>query len=291
MKNIKNSYHKTSAAHTILMILLSPRILIQVCITVRIILRDFFYLQTCLVPRRKRPPFVNIDHEIDKNIPFAPEWVEIYMSFIGLWVYTVTWMFFTFKRKSIPYIVKSLKEVKQIYLTAGSVYKICQSTTTRPEPVKGDRTFALIHRMDPHLNCMPSLHVMIVTWAAFSLVPRITELASDYSDKSDIREITDYIIKRAGLITESILYIKQHSINCIPAALYVMQNLFPGFENQYGKTFINKLFKTSHPPVKDRKKLITFMEKLFDRFCNENPEQDFRQKIINFLNSYPKQYR
>ncbi|MBN2433810.1 MAG: hypothetical protein JXK07_00935, partial [Spirochaetes bacterium] len=182
MKNIKESYYKTNSMHTILMVILSPRIFIQVFFTVIIILRDFFYLQTRLVPRKKRPPFVNIDHEIDNNIPFAPEWVNIYISFIGLWVYTVTWMFFAFKRKSVPYIVKSLKEVKLIYLTAGSIYRKCQSTTTRPAPVEGDRTFALIHKMDPHLNCMPSLHVMIVTWAAYSLVPRITELASDYKN-------------------------------------------------------------------------------------------------------------
>ena len=49
-------------------------------------------------------------------------------------------------------------EIGLLYEYAGRVYSKCQSTTNRPGVI-ADFNFIVIHLFDPHLHCVPSLHV------------------------------------------------------------------------------------------------------------------------------------
>ncbi|MDA3900366.1 MAG: hypothetical protein PF637_07585 [Spirochaetes bacterium] len=288
MKKKLPSFHSTNALHTILMIISSPRICRAAIPTVGVIIRDFFYIQSSLRPKKKRQPYVRIDHPTDRSIPFAPEWVSVYIRFIHLWVFTLTWMYRAFGREASRLIADSLSELKALYLSASSVYRVIQSTTDRPPPVKGDLTFALIHKTDPHLNCLPSLHVMVVTWAAYALIPRINQLAVSRQDDESVIEMKLFLEERARLITESVLYVKQHSTNCIPAALFVMRSLFPGFEKSYGEDFIETLFVNRLPRVSDREAVCEHMKTLYRKFVNEGKTRPFNEVLIEFLKQFPE---
>ena len=48
-----------------------------------------------------------------------------------------------------------------LYAFAAEVYKRNMSTTKRPFYIARPRFF-VIHMLDPHLMCIPSLHVMVV---------------------------------------------------------------------------------------------------------------------------------
>ncbi len=271
--------------HTLLIVLSDVRIFAAAVSTVWTVLKDFFFMQSPLRPKRNRQPVVWIDHKYDKNIPFAPEWVEEYLHFIPLWVCSITWLRIRFGREGVRPVIDSLNEVKQLYKKAAEVYRKCQSTTVRPAPVKGNRHFAVIHATDPHLNCLPSLHVMLVTWAGYNLVNRIRELT-----QNDIAQDIEYIKHHAFLITESILYVKQHSVNCIPAALFVMKHLFPGFENEYGREFIANLFENSEPQIQNKSEVSSYMAWLLDYFNKVKSEsgKDVTVVLLEYLLQYEK---
>ncbi|MFW6365063.1 MAG: hypothetical protein ACOC2H_01160 [Spirochaetota bacterium] len=274
---------KTTYLHTLSVVFSNFRILRAAARTVYTIVRDFFLMQSPLRPKRKRQPVVWIDHPYDRNIPFAPEWVTEYLSFIPLWVTGITWLVVRFGRRGIQPLIDSLNEVSLLYRSAATVYRACQSTTVRPSPARNSFRFALIHATDPHLNCLPSLHVMVVTWAGYRLARRILDLDSSQS------AAVEYIRTHAKLITETTLYVKQHSVNCIPAALFVMMELFPGIDTLYGEDFINSLFNDTVPGIEDRQAVTSYMAELYRTFLGARAGGNFAsfdRVLLDFLKRY-----
>lgn len=187
------------------------------------VLKDFFALQFAVRLGLRRIPVVNVDHPIDERIPFEPGRIGTYLDFIPSWIRPLGWIGRRFGARAFAtYAVEYLGLIERCYREAAEVYRAGMTTTRRPRYYKG--RFLAIHLFDPHLLCVPSLHVMIValTWTFFRRA--FAELGLGASE----REALDAELFGGAVdITESVLYIKQHSVNCVPAALYAMTRITP----------------------------------------------------------------
>ena len=248
--------------------------------------RDFFGVQW----RERFGPRLScvssVDHELDQLVPFAPGYINTYMDFIPFWIRTAAWLQRHYGLAGTAETAAFVRGIADLYRYAGSVYWARLSTTRRPFYVKRPR-FALIHLSDPHFACVPSLHVMIVvyTWLAFR------DLVRKLGDETSLAPRVQELFRGAMAITESILYVKQHSVNCISAALYVMCTLFPDWFDQAGaEAFIDQLFLTQPIPLAaDAAVIRAHVLQLFRRFMAERQgHPDWRRPLLAFLASLPQ---
>jgi hypothetical protein len=250
---------------------------------IKSILYNFFYLQykAVLFPKTARVSWV--DHPLDKDIPFTPSWINVYMDFSPFWIRTQAFLADAFGAAANPHIASFVRGIGELYAYAALVYRRNFSTTRRPFYI-GKPGFISIHILDPHLMCIPSLHVMVVimTYTKMRQILGILDSKNQYTDEIEL------VRRRALDITESILYVKQHSINCIAAALYAMtcfdRNLFPVSE---AHDFVDGLFvnggtdsRPSSASIASIKKHIldlyhTFLEARWQCKCWEQPLLDF----------------
>jgi hypothetical protein len=122
-------------------------------------------------------------------------------------------------------------------------------------------------------------------------------------EEETLRPLTEKIFKGALVITEAVLYIKQHSINCIAAALYCMNRLDPaGFSAADAEDFVYGLFRTGEaldiPPeyvpfyteplirTGDIAWLREHIMGLY-RVFRESGEADWTKPILDYLNHLP----
>ena len=190
-----------------------------------------------------------------------------------------------------------------LYAHAAEVYRKNLSTTSRPFYIARPR-FLMIHLCDPHLMCIPSLHVMIVAYTYKKFSEIIRRMGDDKKYASQITEL-----KQGALaISQAVFFVKQHSINCIPAALYAVTSfdaqLFPEKE---AEDFIRLLFSPPpqrgdvpvncriHPasapltkiPFEDQEKIKSHILLLYHRFIEEGKNaSSWKAPILKFLGSY-----
>jgi len=150
--------------------------------------------------------------------------------------------------------------------------------------------------------CIPSLHVMVViyTYTTFA------KIAKSYGEEDKLKEQVLEMKYGALAIVQAILYVKQHSINCVAAALYAMNcysnDLFPPEE---ADDFMNLLFspipdfcelhtKTIHPsaapktklPVTVQNEIKEYILMLFRRFISERKSfESWDEPLLRFLKS------
>lgn len=212
-----------------------------------------------------KTPIAKVDNYLDQKIPFRPSKVGTYLDFTAFWMRPLSMYIKRLGRKKAkPYCVAFLRKINLAYKSAAKVYKTCMSTTDRPHYHKMFY-FRVIHIFDPHYLCVPSLHITVVAlvWnfhkEAFK---EITEL-TDEEKKGYMKEIYDEAIK----IAETVLYIKQHSVNCIPAALYMMTFINkPFFTADDAIKFLHDMFIETDVSKEDQKELKDYMYFIFERF-------------------------
>ncbi|MDR3249330.1 MAG: hypothetical protein LBT39_11160 [Treponema sp.] len=188
----------------------------------------------------KKLPISRVDHELDARIPFTPAWDKIYMDFTPFWIRLVGFLLGEFGKKAWPAVIHIFDSVAVLYDFAGEIYGKNLSTTTRPFHIKGFRFF-LMHACDPHLMCIPSLHVMVMIRAYTQFAKIMKSLVDDGSYESLVAEIR----RGARDITEAILYVKQHSVNCVAASMYAMTRFDPElFPPEEAEDFAARLFTT-----------------------------------------------
>ena len=187
------------------------------------VLKDFFALQFAVKLGLRRVPVVDVDHPLDARIPFTPERIATYLDFISFWIRPLGWIARHHgPRAFVTHGVRFLGLIDRCYREAAEVYRAGLTTTRRPRYYRG--RFLAIHLFDPHLLCVPSLHVMIVVLAWTQYRRALAELGVPDADRS---ALTTELFDGAVDITESVLFIKQHSVNCLPAALYAMTRITP----------------------------------------------------------------
>lgn len=206
-------------------------------------LRSFFYPQFENALLRRRP-VVNVDHPLDATIAFDHRYIKKYLEFVKLWMSSFYKIWKLYGDVALPGLVAYLGAIRGLYADAGAVYGVVHTTTTRPSKNYNLR-FAVIHAVDPHLDCVPSLHVILVVsnWLlASELVGRLGSDRARGFSKSEVELWLDRLREEALAITESVLFVKQHSVNCVGASLYYLKRRFPAFGDREAEAFVRELF-------------------------------------------------
>jgi len=261
---------------------------------------NFFYFQFKSAFLPGRVPVTKVDHPLDEKIPFVPAWVTIYLDFISFWVRTVSFFLRRYRRRAFEPMIEFIESIGKLYAFAADVYRKNLSTTNRPFYIARPR-FLLIHMMDPHLMCVPSLHVMVVihTYLMFA------DIAKRLGDEEKLKAQTFEMRQGALAISQAILFVKQHSVNCIPAALYAMTCFNPKlFPPEKAEAFTAQLFspappvcemtavKREHPSAapatkiskEDQIEIKRHILALYRRFLSEGKTaKSWEEPLVNFL--------
>ena len=249
------------------------------------IVGNFFILQWKLA-FLGRVPVTNVDHRLDEKIPFIPGKVGIYIDFVAFWVRSLSFLLKNCGRRAMEPVKRFIESIGGLYIHAAGVYKKHLSTTTRPFYI-GRPRFLLIHALDPHLMCIPSLHVMVVI-RGYTLFRQILK---NLGEEERFAAQAEEQLRGALAITEAVLYVKQHSVNCIPAALYAMTKYDPAlFPPEEAEKFVSGIFSGSESPNKtDSEEIRQHILSLYRRFMAEGENSiDWKEPLFTFLEEMPR---
>ena len=269
--------------------IIKPYTAIYVWKLIFIVLRDFFFLQLNQKFHITKRPVINVDTEIDKKIPFSPEHVKTYISFIDYFIRPVDMIEKRLGYKySSQYVCLYLKFLSTLYKNSASIYRFCMTTTTRPNYLKTQR-FRAIHFFDPHLLCVPSLHVAISA-GVYAWFKQFFQL--EIIPEKDSQMYLEEIRTHAVAIVESVLFVKQHSVNCIPLALYMLTSTMSKsfFSIEDALELIESLFlTTSEISPENRKEIIDYFIYMYDRALLESKySADWQSCIQHWLTDFAK---
>ena len=270
---------------TVIRILGKPYLRTTALRCVASILRHFFFLQYRAALLPGRIPVSKVDHPLDHKIPFLPGKVNTYLDFIAFWVRPLGFLIKSCGRGALEPVRDFLETMGDLYAWAALVYGKNLSTTERPFYI-GRPRFLLIHAMDPHLMCIPSLHVMVVirTYTLFREIAKLMGEGERFAGQAEELRLG------ALEITEAVLYIKQHSVNCISAAMYAMTRfdpaLFPPIE---AERFASGIFADTKKAGKAdgdeiRHEIRGYILSLYRRFLYEGESSDdWTKPLLSFL--------
>ena len=107
-------------------------------------------------------------------------------------------------------------------------------------------------------------------------------------DKEEQDFYNDELYRGALDIGETVLYVKQHSVNCIPAALFMMTNLIPEyFTVEDAKIFIDDLFKNAEDiQEQDKIDIHNHIKNMYENLLQEKGDDDWTEPVKNWLLSY-----
>jgi hypothetical protein len=270
-----------SQAGTIFRVICNPRLRKAGARCVKTIFYHFFYMQFKAAFLPGRIPVTPVDHPLDREIPFNPQWVGVYLDFVSSWLRMIGFLLARFGRKAEVPVLDFIETMGQIYTRASEVYQKNLSTTNRPRYYKRPR-FVLIHAADPHLMCVPSLHVMIVirTYTKFRAILKNMPGLKGADMAAQIGEVRQLALD----ITEAILYVKQHSVNCIPAAMYAITRFDPDlFTAEEAEDFVSMLFTRQHSPGKSIA-IRAYINSRYRHFLAEGRNSvDWKDPLLKFL--------
>lgn len=252
------------------------------------IFKDFFFIQFKGVFFSKRYRTVNLDHPLDERIPFSPKHVGIYMDFTPMWGRAIYWGQKKYGKNFTHDFARFLIDLRMLYLEAAKVYRYSFSTTTRPPAVRGSLNFFLIHLFDPHLNCLPSLHIMVIWYCWYAMRELVIKHDPEYTvENVDQCPEVRFLFKHASEIGESVLFVKQHSVNCIPAALYMLTRIYPGFSEELSESIMRSMFTQVDEKIDDLPEIHNYMVELYNQFMNQANGHPLGTPLIQFIDEYP----
>jgi hypothetical protein len=244
---------------------------------------------------RGKIPVSRVDHRLDAKIPFNPDWIAVYLDFAAFWIRILGFLLKRYRERAEPGLRDFLDSMGRLYAFAGQVYGKNLSTTKRPFYIRRPR-FLLIHVFDPHLMCVPSLHVMVVIRAYTKFAELAASLEPEEGGNDDITARIRAVKRRAQDITEAILYVKQHSVNCVAAAMYAMTRfegrLFPPKE---AEDFLAGIFNAGRKEdslVSGRRgrvnagegaEIRSYIGALYSRFLAEGAASPWEKPLLDFL--------
>ena len=272
---------KESVPLTIFRILGSPYLRTTALQCTASIFRNFFFLQYRAALFPGLIPVTRVDHPLDLKIPFRPDKVNVYLDFIAFWVRCLGFLLRHCGRKALEPVRNFIECMGQVYAFSAEVYRVNLSTTDRPFYIKRLR-FLIIHAVDPHLICIPSLHVMIVirTYTLFKKIIKTLSLEERFAAQAE------ELLRGALAITEAVLFIKQHSVNCISAAMYAMSRYDPGlFPPAEAERFALEIFREGESLNKeDGDEIREYILTLYRRFLEEGEKsEDWKKPLLDFL--------
>jgi hypothetical protein len=135
--------------------------------------------------------------------------------------------------------------------------------------------------------CIPSLHVMVV----ICTYTKLREILLGLGEADKNAALIERVRRGAFDITEAVLYVKQHSVNCVSAAMYAMTRfnaeLFPDEE---AVRFTEGLFiKPEAVGAENAGKIREYILWLYRCFVDEGRgASSWREPLLAFLRSSPK---
>jgi hypothetical protein len=236
--NPTGSVYEESAVYACVKTICTPSLRPATIRCIQSIFYNFFFRQYKAAWLPGRVPVSKVDHPLDQKIPFGPARVTIYLDFVFFWIRMLSFLLRNYGRGAFAAVREFISSMDRLYAFAAEAYQKNFSTTDRPFYIARPR-FLVIHLFDPHLMCIPSLHVMVVirTYTKFAAILRSLNEAEHCSAQIDE-------MKRGALaITQAILFVKQHRVNCVSAALYAM-TCFDGelFPPEEAEAFTELLF-------------------------------------------------
>ena len=248
------------------------------------IFKHFFFAQYRAAFLPGLIPVSRADHPLDPKIPFWPVKVTIYLDFVAFWIRSLSFILKNYGKRALEPARVFTETMGQLYAWAAEVYTKHLSTTERPFYIAHPR-FLPIHGLDPHLMCVPSLHVMVVIRTYTFFRERFKTFEGNKA-----APLVEELYRGAIAITEAVLYIKQHSVNCIPAAMYAMTR-FDGrlFPPEEAERFAAELFLGEKNPAKeDAEEIRRHILSLYHRFLSEGEAaEDWKTPLLDFLKSLP----
>lgn len=277
------TYLQVNRTYLIVKLLVTrPSIWLPLFRYLRSVVIHFFLPQFQTALKLSRRPVVNVDHPLDSLVPFRPEYLGVYLSFINLWVDPLLHLYEVHGKKFIPSFVEFLKELDRLYREAGEIYRTVQSTSRRPGGKIGLR-FTLVRMVDPHLHCVPSLHVVIIIMSLHS----IKKFCGELGGTPQRRSFNDAHYNHGIRIMESILLVKQHSVNCIAAGMFLSVASIPGITSREVKKIVRDMFPAKNGCVKNPHKIHVYINSLFDEFLSRyNKGTDVKTVLVEFLKNY-----
>jgi len=247
------------------------------------ILKDFFLPQFTNATGLTRRSEIYVDHPLDQEVPFSPRYVKIYLSFIRYCVDAVVYLYDRGGPCSVAAVESFVDKLTDLNKIAGSVYRTAHSTTQRPKYLKHPK-FVMIHLFDPHLNCIPSLHVIVACHA----MNELSQLADSLKLK-DAAVIKQELENGAVEIVESVLLIKQHSINCVAAGLFCLSSVYSSFSENDALSFVKKLFTRLEKDLPARFSIRNEITALYCDFMKRFDQiGDTRVVLAEFLTAYDR---
>ncbi len=251
-----------------------------------VIVKDFFLLQFFVKWGIKKISIVSVDHPLDRKVPFTPKRVGIYFDFINIWIRPLAMLIKKFGlKRGLPLCREWLDRLKKTYKEAAKFYRFRLSTTARPK-YKKSLPFLKIHLFDPHYCCVPSLHIAIVV-LVFTFYRDLFMREGFSAEERDAWN--EELYKGAVAIGETVLYVKQHSVNCIPAALYMMTRIQSDLVT-IGTCvkYIEDLFKEQDDIAESDKIAIqSHIQYMYERFYLEGLHfEDWREPVQRWILSY-----
>jgi hypothetical protein len=244
-------------------------------------LRFFFYPQfeTRFFPKRR--PVVAVDHPLDALVPFKPGLVDEYLTFFFLWINTALYFSRAGGGAGVEAFRDWIKEMTGLYHDCGAVYLRCQSTTERPQDAANSR-FSIIHSLDPHLHCVPSLHILIVV-ANWVMAERHAALLG--GGERAARAVA-YARQEALRITESVLFVKQHSANCVAVSLFLLRVRFPEFGDGRALACAESLFSYDRAGEEAERAIRDHVRGLYSRLWDgyaARGDGDWKAVVMEYL--------
>jgi hypothetical protein len=135
--------------------------------------------------------------------------------------------------------------------------------------------------------CIPSLHVMVVIRS----YTKFREILGALGDEDACAPEFEEIRQGAIAITEAILYVKQHSVNCVAAAMYAMTRFAPPlFPPAEAEDFVSRLFADAPSPLKeDAPEIRAHILNLYRSFIqNGETAPSWEEPLLAFLRTQPR---
>ena len=228
---------------------------------------EFFVHQFAVKWKLRKDIIIHVDHPLDEKVPFTPEKVDVYLDFVAFFIRPLRMLQKRCGKNGVKRTGEFAGLVGETYKKASEFYNLFLTTTHRPKKVNY-KGFGLIHAFDPHYLCVPSLHIAIVI-LTYSYYRKV--LPEEGFSPEEQALYNSELYSGALAIAETVLYIKQHSVNCIPAAVYMMTELVPSlFTVEDGTNFISALFvKSNEVSQEDCKKIREYIQDRFERLLLE----------------------
>jgi hypothetical protein len=121
----------------------------------------------------------------------------------------------------------------------------------------------------------------------YSRISRLIQELAD--DPAQYQPEIDYLWRQTILITDSILFIKQHSVNCVSAGLFTLTSNNYGFSEQQAHKVIDAMFTGEGNTLDAAEELRVYIRSLYEYFLKENRTKSSARVLVDFLKNYSEE--